>query len=270
MSSDLRPAVITSRLQGRFGRPLRWFDSIPSTNAHALEWAMAGAPEGALVVAEHQTAGRGRLGRRWLDRPGGMLMLSLVLRPELPPEREGLLPTAAGLACAEAIESLTVLRPALKWPNDVTLRGRKVAGILVETRRGGPLLESAVVGIGINVAWRQEDMPAQLRATAVSLSSELAAAGVDAAPDRGDLLAALLLALERVCSLLPSDPQEVVRRAAARSIVLGRTVVAHLPGGGEISGRALRLHASGGLELATEAGPVTLHSGEITRLRPRP
>src|SRR5680860_1413471 len=134
MTSDLSAARIEGALRGRWGRPLRFFEEIESTNSEALEWAEEGAPEGAAVVADHQSAGRGRLGRTWLSEPGAVLPLSVVLRPRLPPDRFGLLSAAAGVATAEAIAEVSGLSCRLKWPNDVTISGRQVAGILHESR----------------------------------------------------------------------------------------------------------------------------------------
>src|SRR5690606_12415094 len=143
----------------RFGRTHRALGATGSTNADALAWATEGAPDGALVTAEHQTAGRGRHGRTWTDAPGLSLLASLLLRPTLPPDRLGLLPLAAGLAAADAVESVTGLVPRLKWPNDVLLGGRKVGGLLLESRLGdGPA--TVVLGLGLNVG--QADFPPEL------------------------------------------------------------------------------------------------------------
>jgi len=131
-----------------------------STNERARELAIAGAPHGTLVTAGSQSAGRGRQGRTWSAPPGQSLLFSMVLRP---PHR--LLPLATGVAVADALASLGV-EPMLKWPNDVLLDGRKVAGILAE---GRPAEGWAVVGIGINVAVREQDLPDEVRGIAATL-----------------------------------------------------------------------------------------------------
>ncbi|MDX1531042.1 MAG: biotin--[acetyl-CoA-carboxylase] ligase, partial [Rhodothermales bacterium] len=184
--ADLQPLLRTCR----FGRPARGFRSLPSTNAEALTWAADGAAEGALVVAEAQTAGRGRLGRTWEAAPGRNLLVSLVLRPALPPERLGLVPLAAGLAVAEAVEAaVPPLCPRLKWPNDLLLGGRKACGVLLEGRTGGRAPSAVALGIGLNV--NQTAFPDALAERATSLHLE---AGRPV--ERAALLAALLERLE--------------------------------------------------------------------------
>ncbi|MDQ3940065.1 MAG: biotin--[acetyl-CoA-carboxylase] ligase, partial [Actinomycetota bacterium] len=133
MSDLLSAERIDDALRGRFGRPLRYHESIDSTNRDALEWAAAGAPEGAVVTTDHQTAGRGRWGRSWSSTPGRLLQLSVILRPGLPVTDAGVVTTAVGLACAESVDELTGVPAQIKWPNDVTVGGRKLAGILVES-----------------------------------------------------------------------------------------------------------------------------------------
>src|SRR5919109_1429219 len=144
--NDLSRARLDRLLTGRFGKPYMLHATTGSTNDDALAWAARGAPEGALVAAEHQTAGRGRWDRRWLSRPGASLLFSVLLRPERPASALGLLTTAAGVAVAEGIEEACGLPCGLRWPNDVTAGGRKLAGVLVETRlRAGTVTGAAVL-----------------------------------------------------------------------------------------------------------------------------
>ena len=144
------------------------------------------APEGALAVADAQTRGRGRLGRRWDAVPGTSLLCSLVLRPPVEPERLPELSLVAGRACAEAIAEITGLEPTIKFPNDVLLGGRKVAGILAEASGG-----RVVLGIGVNVNQDAEELPRGTRIPATSLRLEYGRP-----LDRGALLVALLARLE--------------------------------------------------------------------------
>jgi BirA family biotin operon repressor/biotin-[acetyl-CoA-carboxylase] ligase len=160
---------------GEFRFDVRHFDEIDSTNRYLLEEARVGAPEGVVAVADHQTAGRGRLGRRWEAPPGGALLCSVLLRPELPPARLHLVTAAVALAAAEAVERVAGVRPEVKWPNDLLLDGRKLAGVLAEAE-----LPAVVVGIGVNVTAAPPD--------AVALGE---------GADREDLLAALLAGLDR-------------------------------------------------------------------------
>src|ERR1700731_1016213 len=115
---------------------VHWRSWVASTNAVAMEMARAGAPEGLVVVADHQTAGRGRLGRSWESPPGASLLASILLRPVLPPARLALCAGAVALAAADACAALTGVEPRLKWPNDLVVGGRKLAGILAESDPG--------------------------------------------------------------------------------------------------------------------------------------
>jgi BirA family transcriptional regulator, biotin operon repressor / biotin---[acetyl-CoA-carboxylase] ligase len=133
------------------GRPLHFFPVIGSTNGEAHRMALAGAPHGALLIADRQTAGRGRMARRWLAPAGSSLLLSLILRPSLPPVRVQLATMACGLAAADTLEVVADVSAGLKWPNDVLIGDRKVAGILTEMSTIGDEIEFLVVGIGINV-----------------------------------------------------------------------------------------------------------------------
>jgi BirA family biotin operon repressor/biotin-[acetyl-CoA-carboxylase] ligase len=183
VSDLLTPEAVLPRLRGRFGRPYRHVESVPSTQLLLAP----DEPEGALVVAEEQTAGRGRLGRRWLAQPGTSLLCSLQLQPEVPSERLPELTGIAARACARAIAALTGLEPELKFPNDVVLGGRKVAGVLAEARDG-----RVVLGVGVNVNVPAEQLPREVDRPATSLLVE-----TGREIDRAELLAELLERLER-------------------------------------------------------------------------
>jgi BirA family transcriptional regulator, biotin operon repressor / biotin---[acetyl-CoA-carboxylase] ligase len=258
--SDLSQATIESVLQDR---PVRFLAEVGSSNSEALEWARAGAPEGAVVVTDHQTAGRGRWSRSWASAPGALLQFSIVLRPSLALDDLGLVTTALGVACASAIEDVTGLRPSLKWPNDVRLGGRKVAGILVESHLRGADLEAAIAGIGVNVAWSRQQIPHELREIATSLAAE----NEGRAPPRAELLAAVLSRFWTLYAGLPDSAPELVAQATARSDVLGRGVTVNLSNDDTIEGTALRLLPDGRLELQTSSGLRSLAVGEITQLR---
>lgn len=269
MEEDLTAEAISAHLIGRYGRALRCLETTGSTNADALAWADEGAPVGAVVVADHQTAGRGRWGRSWYGTPGSSLMFSVVLRPRLPRARLGLLPIAAGLACAAALEELSGLPLRLKWPNDVTCRGCKLAGILVESRFEHGALRAAVCGIGINLFQRPEDFPAEIAGRATSVAAEVGALAFGRVPARAELLGAVLWGLEQRVALLeqPAPPDDLLAEAAARSEILGREVVVAFADGRTVNGRARRQLASGALELATPGGTLVVESGEIRSLR---
>jgi BirA family biotin operon repressor/biotin-[acetyl-CoA-carboxylase] ligase len=163
----LSPDVVMPYLTTAWlGRAWRHIASVGSTNDEAAAWARAGAPAGAVVVADEQTRGRGRLGRRWHSPPGESLYLSVVLRPPLPPHRVPPLTLAAGVAVAEALIASDVM-PSLKWPNDVLIDGKKVAGILTEMSADVDRVHHLVVGIGVNLNVRR--FPDELAAIATSV-----------------------------------------------------------------------------------------------------
>lgn len=158
------------------GRKVIYYRSIDSTNDVARELAVWGAPEGTLVIADEQTAGKGRLGRRWLAPPGTSLLMSLLFRPHfLAPYQAQRLTMICSLAVVEVIEAVTGLSAAIKWPNDIVVRGKKAGGILTELRATSERLDYAVVGLGLNVNLDFSSVEAmwELAATATSLSQEL-------------------------------------------------------------------------------------------------
>ncbi|HHL39644.1 MAG TPA: biotin--[acetyl-CoA-carboxylase] ligase [Deltaproteobacteria bacterium] len=174
------------------GRSLHFHEELDSTNRTAHELAAAGAPEGAAVVAESQRAGRGRLGRRWHSPPGLNIHTSIVLRPAVEPHRAHGLTLMAAVALAETIASTAGVRPALKWPNDVLIEGRKTAGILLELVSEADRVGFVVVGMGVNVNSTADDFPPELRGRATSLRQ---AAGTELS--RTALLQALYLNVEK-------------------------------------------------------------------------
>ena len=206
------------------------------------------------MTAGAQTAGRGRLGRTWAAPPGAAVLASLLLRGLS--ERAALLPLAAAVAVCEACERCAELECAIKWPNDVWIDGRKVAGILLE---GRPQEGWLALGIGLNVTTQADRLPEELRTTATSLAiatgaSQATAPGVEA------VLAALLEALER---RLPARPDDVLGAWGQRDALSGHPVRWQ---GGE--GVAEGIDASGALLVSTPGGRVELHAGEVTLIRP--
>src|ERR1051326_3862542 len=153
---------LVPRLRGRFGRPFTFVESCASTQR-----LLDGAPEGAVVAADEQTEGRGRLGRTWQAPAGTSLLFSIALAPPVPAARLPELSLVAGAPAAGAIESETGLRPAVKHPNDVLVGGRKVAGILAEANDG-----RVVLGIGVNVAQTREQLPEDVEATSLALEGK--------------------------------------------------------------------------------------------------
>ena len=174
MSAGERAPLSGVTLAGALVRPGGFWRAVEvtgvtgSTNADLLERAAGGAPEGTVLVAEAQTSGRGRMGRAWVSRPGAALTFSALLRPVVvPPARRGWIPLLAGVAIASAVAAAAGLDARLKWPNDVLVGGRKLAGILAEQAAG-----AVVVGVGLNVSARRDELPIE---TATSLALEGAA-----------------------------------------------------------------------------------------------
>jgi BirA family biotin operon repressor/biotin-[acetyl-CoA-carboxylase] ligase len=263
VSGDLSQASLEAELHGRFGTPVHFLESTTSTNADALVWAHEGAPEGAVVVAEHQTHGRGRWGRAWVSEPGALLQFSLILRPSFPLDRMGLLTTALGLATAEGVEDVTGIKTGLKWPNDVTVVDRKLAGVLVESRMLGNTIDAAIAGVGINVGWAANAVPVGIsdRATSIAIWTEDAVA-------RPPLLAAVLARFEiHYDALTRSAGESVVEAASKRSVVLGRDVLARFVDGSFVEGRAVALSPTGALEIVSDGATRVLNVGEIEQLR---
>jgi BirA family biotin operon repressor/biotin-[acetyl-CoA-carboxylase] ligase len=225
-----------------FGSPHRHFTSTDSTNARAKELAAAGAPGGLVVTAGEQSAGRGRHGREWFAPPGGALLLSALLRPlgDRP-----LLPLAVPVAVCEAAESLSDVRCAVKWPNDVWVDGRKLAGVLIESRPEPGGGGWAVIGVGLNVAIAEEDFPSELRGNATSLD------GVAVA----DAFEALNSALGEWVN---RDSDSVLEEFRARDALRGRAI--SWEGG---SGVAAGVDDSGHLLVSTDEGEIALGAGEV-------
>ncbi len=230
-----------------------------STNDVAARLGREGAPGGVLVLAESQTAGRGRFGRAWESSAGHGIWLSLLLRPELPVGQWPRLTTWAAVALANAIDRTTGLRSAIKWPNDVQISGKKVAGILIEVGHDESHQPFAVVGIGVNANQDERHFSPELREIAQSLRL---AAGSQI--DRPALVANLLEDLHAAWRSLGDEFETLVASAAVRSSVLGRWI--RVRAGDEIlEGLAERLDAEGHLLLRRADGDLqTLLAGEVT------
>jgi BirA family biotin operon repressor/biotin-[acetyl-CoA-carboxylase] ligase len=240
------------------GRTLILRDEAGSTNDVAWDACAAGSADGTTVIAERQPAGRGRAGRRWHLTPGRGLALSVALAAPGDRRDTALLPLAAGLALAEALEILGAA-PELKWPNDVLIRGRKLAGILTESRRVPGRGDTVVVGVGVNVLDTRADWPPELSEHTTSLTIE----GVHAT--REAVAAAFLGAFERHIEALATGGRAALIEAwSARSRGWGQPVVVHAPAA-VIRGVAVRLDPDGGLVVRDAGGAETVVlAGDVT------
>ena len=268
--SDLdRPGLDGAALAGALTRDstlwrsLEVVDEIGSTNAELIGRATnledGGAAEGAVLVAEHQVTGRGRLDRVWTSPPRAGLTVSFLLRPEVPAARRGWLPLLTGVALAESVAEVTSVLPSLKWPNDLLAAdGRKLAGILAESSG-----TAVVVGAGLNVSTTAEELPD----TGTSLTRITAGA-----VDRGTLLLAFLRAVERryrrwVDVLGDPVSSGLAQDYLAWSSTVGTTVSVALPDGSTLEGVAQAVDWDGRLVVATAEGTVALASGDVRHLR---
>ena len=252
---------LTDRTEGsRFGGSYRYYDEIESTNVEAKTLANSGAPEGAVVIAEAQTAGRGRLGRRWTSPAGKGLLFSVLLRPALPMSEVHLLTLVAACAAAEAIESRAAAPIRIKWPNDLFIGDRKVGGILLEVAGEQDEVDWVVVGIGINVNTEYSELPVALRRTATSLKI----AGGEPI-DRSELLARLLLALDAHYAEAVADGFEPALSDFRRRDYLLSKGVSVQTREGPVAGRAAGIDERGALLVELPQRQIRrFHSGDVT------
>ncbi|MFW6198392.1 MAG: biotin--[acetyl-CoA-carboxylase] ligase [Acidobacteriota bacterium] len=265
----LDPEAATERLARlldgcRLGTRIEWHAGVSSTNDVARERGRSGAPDGALVIAEAQTKGRGRRGRHWHSPPGMGIYVSAVLRPTDPGDDYGAaVQLVAGIAVAETVGPWSDRPPSLVWPNDCDVDGRKLAGVLVEAEAWGSGLDFLVCGIGLNVAQGRSDFPEPIRDLATSLrllGAEL--------PERVELVARLvrnLAAWEDVARREGLAP--VRRRWEELAPGMRDTPVVLDTVEGEVAGRAQGLTPRGGLRVRTDAGPREVLVGELVRVR---
>ncbi len=253
----LREALVAP---GRLWHDVRVVTETGSTNADLLAEARSGIPEGVVLAAEAQSAGRGRIGRQFVSPPRAALLFSVLLRPvSVPPAMRGWVPLLTGVAVASALSAEAAVDARLKWPNDVMVSGAKLAGILTE--QSG---DAIVVGTGINVSTGREELP-------VPDATSLALAGA-ACTDRDTLLAGVLTELERwylawtgtrgdasACGLR----QEYQRLCAT----LGREVRVQLPGGTTVTGTASEVDDTGRLVVRSAAQAVAVSAGDVVHVR---
>ncbi|MBN9609167.1 MAG: biotin--[acetyl-CoA-carboxylase] ligase [Actinobacteria bacterium 69-20] len=237
-------------------------DETGSTNADLVAQAALGAPDHTVLVADVQRAGRGRLGRSWVAPPGTALLFSVLLRPRaVPPQRLGWIGAILGMAICTAIETATGLKADLKWPNDVLIGGRKVAGILAELGS-----DALVIGAGINVTLDAADLP---RPDATSL--QLAGAAAYSC-DRAALLGAVLGNLDGLLARWEAAEGDIDRSGLraeylARSATVGRRVTVHLPDGRTVTGIATDIATTGAIVVDADGRPQSFTAGDVQHLR---
>lgn len=254
MLSELQAALPGHPWRNR----IHYFPTIDSTNTYAKQLARDGAPEGTIVIADHQTGGRGRMGRSFSSPAGMGIYLSVILRPDCLPEALMHLTCAAGLAASDAVCAVTDRRPGIKWTNDLILARRKLGGILTElsvdahTRK----VEWAIIGIGINCCQRPEDFPPEIREIAISLGLSPA--------DRPRLIAALIQTLFTTNHGILTKKAEIMEQFRARCVTIGQEI--SILRGDQVShGTALSVDDEGGLHVRlTDGSLTTVTSGEVS------
>ena len=239
---------------------LYWYDTIDSTNTRARILAREGAPHGTVVLAGHQSSGRGRLGRSFHSPQGLGIYLSVILRPKCVPTQLMHLTCAVAVSMCDAVQSVTGVRPGVKWINDLVLDHKKLGGILTELSvdPATGLVEYAIVGIGINCCHRAEDFPPELRSIATSLQM------CDLTSDPGILAAAMVTKLEQMDRDLLKKKDVIMARYRRDCITLGREITVHR-GDTVTPGRALDIDADGALLVQYADGTVQpVNSGEVS------
>ena len=253
--------VRTGRGRGVIGSDLRVLPEVGSTNTLALELAHQGAPEGTVVVAERQTAGKGRLGRTWISPPGN-LYLSVILRPAVPTAKAPLLTLMGAAAVCSALRKHLLLPAGIKWPNDILLEGRKAGGLLTEMSAEQDRIRHVVLGIGLNVNMDLALLPGEVRAHSTTLS---AAAG--ARIDRTALLLQVLAELERTYLTFLQNDADVLREWEQLSVTLGRRVAVHAADG-RFEGNAEGIDRDGRLVVRPATGAArAFAAGDVTILK---
>lgn len=233
------------------------FDTLDSTNTKAKAMAQAGAPHGTVVVADHQTGGRGRLGRSF-DSPAGGIYMSMILRPNCPPTQLMHLTCAVAVAVCNGVEQALGFRPQIKWINDLVVNGKKLAGILselsIDPKTG--LVDFGIVGIGINCNRREEDFPPELRTIACSASM------ITGHPiDKNALLDEIIGTLR---SMGLSNKADILQQYRRDCITLGKEVIIHR-GTSQLQGTAMDVTLDGALIVNFPDGRTeTIDCGEVS------
>jgi BirA family transcriptional regulator, biotin operon repressor / biotin---[acetyl-CoA-carboxylase] ligase len=258
---DVR-ALNQALADGGLWREIRVVDETGSTNADVGELARRGEPEGLVLVAEHQTAGRGRLGRGWVAPARSGLFFSMLLRPgAVPVSRWPMVPLLVGVGVARAVGRVAEIEVALKWPNDVMIGERKLGGILAELvdSSDGPAI---VVGIGLNVTLREAELPVP---TAISL-----ALAEGSCTDRETLLRASLRGVAAEYEMWHSaagDPEATLAAYRELCVTIGRDVRVELPGDRAVVGHAVGVDPDGSLVIETPDGRTGVTAGDVVHVR---
>lgn len=241
-----------------WGQSLYWYPSIPSTNSEAKAMALKGAAQGTVLLADSQSAGRGRLGRSFCSTAGAGIYMSVILQPECSPQALMHLTCAVGVAVCDAIEEATGYRPGIKWINDLVAGSKKLGGILTELVMDGGLVRSAVVGIGINCNQSNEDFPPELQGIACSLFSI-----VGKITDLAKLTVALICHLEKMNHRL-HNRTAIMEQYRKDCVTLGKEITV-IQGQTHRPGLALSVEDDGSLVVQFDDNTISsVNAGEVS------
>jgi BirA family biotin operon repressor/biotin-[acetyl-CoA-carboxylase] ligase len=243
--SEVKPLLKTKWI----GKTIHHFDTLDSTNAKAYQLALDGAQEGEVVIAESQEKGKGRLGRQWFSPPFLNLYLSVILRPNISPHQASLITLMAAVATADAIREFSGLRPLIKWPNDILLRDRKVAGLLNEIHSEMDCIHFVILGIGVNLNMDEKAFSKEIQAVATSLRIEMGQT-----VSRKVFLQFFLQELERWYSIFINEGSAAILKAWRDWADLKGRGIKITSFGETLAGTAIDVDSDGALILETEDG----------------
>ena len=262
-TEKLLPWEITTKIKSKFiGRRIYYFDEIDSTQNYALQISNNTNENGAIIIAEKQTHGKGRLNRKWYSPEGG-IWLSVIIHPEFQISDATIIPLAASLALCESIKKVHKIKTDVKWPNDITIDGKKVAGMLIDTSIQGNKVENLVLGIGINFAVNIQQIEKRLKNSpnfygVTSLFPE------KNKPSKIELLVQFLLELEKVInSLIKGKNAQIIRDWSKHTNMFGKTISVNT-GNGKISGIAKKIDSDGALIIKTGTKNRRIFVGDVT------
>ena len=262
-TEKLLPWEITTKIKSKFiGRRIYYFDEIDSTQNYALQISNNTNENGAIIIAEKQTHGKGRLNRKWYSPEGG-IWLSVIIHPEFQISDATIIPLAASLALCESIKKVHKIKTDVKWPNDITIDGKKVAGMLIDTSIQGNKVENLVLGIGINFAVNIQQIEKRLKNSpnfygVTSLFPE------KNRPSKIELLVQFLLELEKVInSLIKGKNTQIIRDWSKHTNMFGKTISVNT-GNGKISGIAKKIDSNGALIIKTGTKNRRIFVGDVT------
>ena len=262
-TEKLLPWEITTKIKSKFiGRRIYYFDEIDSTQNYALQISNNTNENGAIIIAEKQTHGKGRLNRKWYSPEGG-IWLSVIIHPEFQISDATIIPLAASLALCESIKKVHKIKTDVKWPNDITIDGKKVAGMLIDNTIQGNKVENLVLGIGINFAVNIQQIEKRLKNSpnfygVTSLFPE------KNRPSKIELLVQFLLELEKVInSLIKGKNTQIIRDWSKHTNMFGKTISVNT-GNGKISGIAKKIDSDGALIIKTGTKNRRIFVGDVT------